>query len=209
MQGFIDNLIRGWGYDPASWPWTQFVYVAFMGLFSFIVINFAAISGGIFSWAERRIAARMQSRVGPNRVGPAGFLQWIPDTVKLLFKEDLIPAEADRRLLHLLHQRPRRGQPHALRSPRGGVGAGLRLQHRVLGDALLLLLPRGVGKPLGDVGAGGHHVHGRLAGAVPSRGAARRAHRLGGVLRRGGLGHDLRAEDAVLRLRGDVAALDV
>jgi NADH-quinone oxidoreductase subunit H len=95
MQGFIDNLIRGWGYDPATWPWTQFVYVGFMGLFSFIVINFAAISGGIFSWAERRIAARMQSRVGPNRVGPAGFLQWIADAVKLLLKEDLIPDEAD------------------------------------------------------------------------------------------------------------------
>jgi NADH-quinone oxidoreductase subunit H len=95
MQGFLDNLIRGWGHDPASWPYTQFVYVFFMGLFSFLVINFAAISGGIFSWAERRIAARMQSRVGPNRVGPAGFLQWIADAVKLLFKEDLIPAEAD------------------------------------------------------------------------------------------------------------------
>src|SRR2546428_2436141 len=66
-----------------------------MGLFCFIVINFAAISGGIFSWAERRIAARMQSRVGPNRVGPAGFLQWIADAVKLLLKEDLVPTEAD------------------------------------------------------------------------------------------------------------------
>src|SRR5205814_8984969 len=95
MQGFIDNLIRGSAYHPATWPWTQFVYVGFMGLFSFIVINFAAITGGIFSWAERRIAARMQSRVGPNRVGPAGVLQWIADAVKPLLKEDLIPAEAD------------------------------------------------------------------------------------------------------------------
>jgi NADH-quinone oxidoreductase subunit H len=95
MQEWIDSLIRGWGHDPATWPWTQFLYLAFMGLFAFIVINFAAISAGIFSWAERRVAARMQSRVGPNRVGPFGFLQWVADAVKLLLKEDLVPAEAD------------------------------------------------------------------------------------------------------------------
>src|SRR5207248_10174443 len=95
MQGFIDNLIRGWGYDPATWPWTQFVYVGFMGLFSFIVINFAAITGGIFSWAERRIAARTQSRVGPNLLGPAGLLQWIGGPVQLLFQVYLIPVESD------------------------------------------------------------------------------------------------------------------
>ena len=95
MQAWIDSLIRGWGQDPATWPWTQFVYLAFMGLFAFIVINFAAISAGIFSWAERRVAARMQSRVGPNRVGPFVFLQWVADAVKLLLKEDLVPAEAD------------------------------------------------------------------------------------------------------------------
>src|SRR5229473_2229575 len=95
MQEWIDSLIRGWGHDPATWPWTQFLYLAFIGLFAFIVINFAAISAGIFSWAERRVAARMQSRVGPNRVGPFGFLQWVADAVKLLLKEDLVPAEAD------------------------------------------------------------------------------------------------------------------
>jgi len=101
MQGWIDSLIRGWGYDPASWPWTQIVYLVFMGLFAFIVINFAAITAGIFSWAERRVAARMQSRVGPNRVGPGGFLQWIADAVKLLTKEDLVPAESDKILFRI------------------------------------------------------------------------------------------------------------
>jgi NADH-quinone oxidoreductase subunit H len=101
MQTFIDNLIRHYGIDPATWPWTQFVYLFFMGLFAFVVINFAAITAGIFSWAERRVAARIQSRVGPNRVGPMGFLQWVADAVKLLTKEDLIPADADQFLFRI------------------------------------------------------------------------------------------------------------
>jgi len=101
MQGWIDSLIRGWGQDPATWPWAQFVYLAFMGFFAFLVINFAAITAGIFSWAERRVAARIQSRVGPNRVGPGGFLQWVADAVKLLTKEDLVPGEADQFLFRI------------------------------------------------------------------------------------------------------------
>ena len=101
MQSFLDNLIRSAGHDPANWPWTQFVYLAGMGAVAFIVINFAAITAGIFSWAERRVAARMQSRVGPNRVGPGGFLQWIADAVKLLLKEDLVPDEADQFLFRI------------------------------------------------------------------------------------------------------------
>src|SRR5256885_5519494 len=96
MQGFLDSLIRNAGHDPGTWPWTQFVYLAGMGAAAFLVVNFAAITAGIFSWAERRVAARMQSRVGPNRVGPGGFLQWVADAVKLLTKEDLVPAEADK-----------------------------------------------------------------------------------------------------------------
>jgi NADH-quinone oxidoreductase subunit H len=101
MQGFLDNLIRNAGHDPATWQYTQFVYLAAMGAAAFIVINFAAITAGIFSWAERRVAARMQSRVGPNRVGPYGFLQWVADAVKLLLKEDLVPADADKFLFRI------------------------------------------------------------------------------------------------------------
>lgn len=96
MQTLANYLVvHLFGADPATWPWTQVVYAVVMGLIGFALVNFGAITAGIFSWAERRIAARMQSRVGPNRNGPAGFLQWIADAVKLMLKEDLIPGESD------------------------------------------------------------------------------------------------------------------
>ena len=47
-------------------------------------------------WGERRIVARMQMRMGPNRVGPFGLIQALADGVKLALKEDIIPAAADR-----------------------------------------------------------------------------------------------------------------
>lgn len=47
-------------------------------------------------WSERRIVARMQMRLGPNRVGPFGIVQALADGVKLALKEDLIPAAADK-----------------------------------------------------------------------------------------------------------------
>ena len=47
-------------------------------------------------WLERRLIARMQDRIGPNRVGPMGIIQTVADVVKLLFKEDITPAGTDR-----------------------------------------------------------------------------------------------------------------
>ncbi|MBT4285907.1 MAG: NADH-quinone oxidoreductase subunit NuoH [Deltaproteobacteria bacterium] len=61
-----------------------------------IVFAVFALMSGITSWAERRIAGRMQSRYGCNRVGPQGILQFVADAVKLILKEDLIPDGADR-----------------------------------------------------------------------------------------------------------------
>ncbi len=48
------------------------------------------------TYGERKVVARFQQRIGPNRVGPWGLLQGFADTVKLMLKEDLRPANADR-----------------------------------------------------------------------------------------------------------------
>jgi NADH-quinone oxidoreductase subunit H len=48
------------------------------------------------TFAERKVAALMQTRIGPNRAGPAGFFQPVADAIKLVFKEELIPAGADK-----------------------------------------------------------------------------------------------------------------
>jgi NADH-quinone oxidoreductase subunit H len=47
-------------------------------------------------WAERKIIADMQSRIGPNRAGPFGLLQTLADGIKLIMKEDILPTRADR-----------------------------------------------------------------------------------------------------------------
>ena len=54
------------------------------------------VGTALLIWGERRVVAKMQSRVGPNRLGPAGLMQTLADGAKLFFKEDIAPANADR-----------------------------------------------------------------------------------------------------------------
>src|SRR5215470_994641 len=99
MQSLLDNLIAQ-GYFPGV-P-TELVYAAGMLVFGLIVVLvFVMPVAGVTTFVERRVWARIQNRVGPNRVGPQGVLQWLADGIKLIMKEDIVPAQADARLFRL------------------------------------------------------------------------------------------------------------
>ena len=92
----LDAITREWlGQDPATWYWRPWLGAGMLALVAFVLVNFGAIFSGMCVWYERRVAGRMQSRIGPNRQGLGGFLVWIADAVKMLLKEDLVPADAD------------------------------------------------------------------------------------------------------------------
>ena len=62
-----------------------------------VLIVVLTIAAGLI-WYERRLLSLFQDRYGPNRVGPAGLLQVLADTFKILFKEDWVPPFADKRV---------------------------------------------------------------------------------------------------------------
>jgi NADH-quinone oxidoreductase subunit H len=76
--------------ELGTWVWVRWalwLLVGFMGIFPGIVAYMV--------WLERKVAARFQDRIGPNRVGPLGLLQPIADAIKLITKEDIVPRNAD------------------------------------------------------------------------------------------------------------------
>ncbi len=62
-----------------------------------VFILFVLLTGFAYeTWLERKVVSRMQFRIGPNRAGPFGLLLPLADGIKLIFKEELTPATADK-----------------------------------------------------------------------------------------------------------------
>src|ERR1035437_6421496 len=82
-------------------PGTMSLMITEMVITGVCLLAFLVILCFFLGYMERKVAAFMEIRLGPNRVGPKGSLQIIADTVKLLFKEGLTPDSADKFLFNL------------------------------------------------------------------------------------------------------------
>ncbi|MEW8522726.1 MAG: NADH-quinone oxidoreductase subunit NuoH [Candidatus Thiodiazotropha endolucinida] len=89
----MEFFISIWGSLPAELQYLIWTLIKIIVIIAPIMLSVA-----YFTYAERKIIGYMQVRIGPNRVGPKGWLQPIADAVKLMFKEIVIPAKANKLL---------------------------------------------------------------------------------------------------------------
>jgi NADH-quinone oxidoreductase subunit H len=94
MKDALDHLIAS--SDLLQAVPAGLVYMTAILLIATVILTFVAVVAGETVWIERRVSGRMQARIGPNRVGYQGLLQFLADGLKLLSKEDVVPASADR-----------------------------------------------------------------------------------------------------------------
>lgn len=95
IAGWMRGLLTGWGLSDGLTT----VIMYFIGIT--VLIVFAMVLDIFLVWVERKVVARFQDRLGPNRIGPFGIIQPFADIIKLIIKEDITPAGADKLLYNL------------------------------------------------------------------------------------------------------------
>jgi NADH-quinone oxidoreductase subunit H len=94
----FNQMVDKWLYDILPPFWALVVEMTLIGL---VFLLFYAVVGLFLVYAERKVCAFMQNRVGPNRVGPYGVFQTIADFIKLLMKELVMIKNSDKLLFNI------------------------------------------------------------------------------------------------------------
>lgn len=87
---WLEGVFTSWGMNAVA----AHVLVAFLGVL--LLISILMVLDIFLVWVERKVVARFQDRIGPNRLGPFGLIQPFADIIKLMIKEDITPAGADK-----------------------------------------------------------------------------------------------------------------
>ena len=95
IAAWLTTLFTGWGMAG----WLASLLIQLIGVIA--LISIMMLTDIFLVWVERKVVARFQDRLGPNRVGPFGLIQPFADIIKLLIKEDITPVGADRVIYNL------------------------------------------------------------------------------------------------------------
>lgn len=95
IANWLEGLLTAWGLPDGL---VTFI-LALLGVVA--IASFVLVLDIALVWVERKVVARFQDRIGPNRLGPYGIIQPVADVIKLLIKEDIMPAGADRFVFNL------------------------------------------------------------------------------------------------------------
>src|SRR5271157_1666649 len=96
---FVANWLRGLLTSRGLANGFATVILFFIGIV--VLILFAMLLDIFLVWVERKVVARFQDRLGPNRIGPFGLIQPFADIIKLVIKEDITPAGADKLIYNM------------------------------------------------------------------------------------------------------------
>jgi NADH-quinone oxidoreductase subunit H len=97
IDGILDSGAGLVGLDSPFWVAQLLSWI----IQSVLLFSVVLTTGGLFTFVFRRLFAFFTQRIGPNRVGPFGLLQFLADGIKLLTKEDITPSKADKPLFRM------------------------------------------------------------------------------------------------------------
>jgi NADH-quinone oxidoreductase subunit H len=86
---WLNGLLIGWHLPEAA----AIVLIYVIGIT--VLIVFAMVLDIGLVWVERKVVARFQDRLGPNRIGPFGLIQPVADIIKMVIKEDITPVRSE------------------------------------------------------------------------------------------------------------------